>query len=233
MSARISDQAPPQLREPPSPRPQRQETTQGNFSSALIAAAADRDAPIAFQNASLLGAGHANSSVELACPVLPPQAGPREVDPSTDEGRHPASQPVAPSAGAFERAPNARPEEINSTAALIAPASRRLTPARVALPHIQAEHFALNTRPAVKAASAPQVAAPRAALLLALNDIVGRANAVLVAVHATDGELQVFARIGRMNGADRDRLRQDVAQLLSEHGYANAKIELATETHHG
>jgi hypothetical protein len=51
-------------------------------------------------------------------------------------------------------------------------------------------------------------------------------NPIFVALHATDNEIAVYARAGRMAPTERDRLRNAVTALLAEYGIVGAPIRL-------
>jgi hypothetical protein len=60
-------------------------------------------------------------------------------------------------------------------------------------------------------------------------------SAIIVALHATEGELLVYARAGRMAPTERERLRNAIGALLCEYGLFGAAVKLDENqgAHHG
>ena len=68
-----------------------------------------------------------------------------------------------------------------------------------------------------------------------LRRSASRVSAAMVSLHATEGELLVHARPGRMTPTERERLRNAIGALLCEYGLfgATVRVEENLGAHHG
>jgi len=189
-------------------------------------AEASCETPLRFDETSVLGRHHSERNASSRH-----EAGPR-LDTPMQECQAPivSLNAISPHEGGFHHpTPQfAEPVLVTGTKPAFAAlgARARIQPSPIA-------HASIGSADAPK--TTPELNVAPQARCAPLRRPAQRMSAVVVALHATEGELLVYARTGRMAPTERERLRNAIGALLSEYGMFGAAVKLDEnqEAHHG